>query len=100
MRMAESVEKKETIMREKDLRGAQVWMGAEVLIRSLIVWRLSGRKISLSLRFVMRRVLEGGVGCTRGGRLERSRERDLWELRREEMVLPIGEVGVDILGSL
>lgn len=97
MRMADSSEKKETMMREKDFKGAQVWMGAEVLISSLMDWRLSGRKISVSLRLVMRRVLDGGVGCVSGGRLERSRERDLWDPRREERVLPVGEVGVDIV---
>lgn len=96
MRIAESSSKKETIIREKDFKGAQEWIGAEVLMRSLIVWRLSGRKISASFRLVIRRVLEGGVGWVRGGRLVRSRDSDLWEPRREERELPVGEVGVDI----
>lgn len=39
---------------------------------SRIVWRLSGRKISASLRFVMRSVFEGPVGEVRGGRVDRS----------------------------
>lgn len=58
---------------------------------------MSARKISLSFRFVMRRVLEGGVGWERGGRLERSRESDLWDPLREERVLPVGEVGDDMV---
>lgn len=49
-------------MRRKDFRGAKVWMGAEVLISSRIVWRLSARKMEASWRLVIRRVLEGGVG--------------------------------------
>lgn len=40
-----------------------------------MVWRFSGRKISLSSRLVNRRVFDGGVGKLGGGRLERSRER-------------------------
>lgn len=71
-------------MREKDLRGAQVWIGAEVLMRSLIVRRFSGRKMSFVERFVMMRVLEGGVGMLRGGRFERSRESPAERERREE----------------
>lgn len=31
-------------------------------MRSLMVWRLSGRNISRSFRFVIMRVLDGGVG--------------------------------------
>jgi len=37
-----------------------------------MVWRLSARKISASWRLVIRSVFEGGVGCCRGGREERS----------------------------
>jgi len=37
-----------------------------------MVWRLSGRNISGSERLVMRRVLEGGVGWTSGGKVLRS----------------------------
>jgi len=66
-------------MRRKDFRGAQEWMGADVLMRSLMVWRLSGRNISRSLRFVIIRVFDGGVGCWRGGMLERSSERGVGE---------------------
>jgi len=64
--------KKETIIRRKDFSGAQECIGAEALTRSLMVWRLSGRKISGSERLVMRRVLEGGVGWTSGGMVLRS----------------------------
>jgi hypothetical protein len=47
-------------------------MGAEELMRSLMVWILSARKISGSFRFVMRSVFEGGVGIASGGIVERS----------------------------
>lgn len=51
-------------------------MAATDETRSRIVCRLSGRKTSVEIRFVKMRVLDGGVGCTSGGRLERSRVRD------------------------
>lgn len=59
-------------MRRKLLNGAHEWIGADELIRSLIVWMLSARKISGSFKFVIRRVFVGGCGNTRGGMLERS----------------------------
>jgi len=93
--MAESSEKKETMMRRKDLRGAQEWIGAEELMRSLMVWRLSGRKISMSWRLVIRRVLEGGVGAWRGGMADRSIERGVRE--REEGRDDCVELGVDMM---
>lgn len=96
MRIAEASSKKVTMMRRKERRGAQEWIGAEELIRSLIVWRLSARKISGSWRLVMRRVLEGGVGMERGGIVERSMDigvRDSLDEGREER----GELSVDIL---
>lgn len=71
-------------------------MGAEELMSSLIVWRLSARKISVSCRFVIRRVLEGGVGIDSGGRVDRSiliGVRDSLELGRDEG----GELSGDIL---
>lgn len=43
-------------------------------MRVLMVCRLSGRKISMSCRLVMRSVFEGGVGCMSGGMAERSME--------------------------
>lgn len=85
-------------MRRKDLRGAQVWMGAVLLINSLMVCRLSGWKMERSCRLVMRRVLEGGVGWSSGGMLERSRLRlgdfleDLLEARDEAWGLVSGDV--------
>lgn len=82
-------------MRRKERRGAQEWIGAEALMRSLIVWRLSARKISGSCRLVIRRVLEGGVGIARGGMAERSMDigvRDSLEDGREER----GELSDDI----
>lgn len=96
MRMAESSSKKETIMRRKERKGAQEWIGADELMRSLIVWRLSARKISESWRLVIKRVFEGGVGMERGGRVERSRDigvLDSLEEGREER----GELSDDIL---
>ncbi len=104
MRMAESSVKKETIMRRKDFSGAQEWMGADELIKSLIVWMLSARNISGSLRLVIRRVFEGGVGWTRGGRLERSIDigLDLRDDGRERggEVGDDGELSDDILAVL
>lgn len=44
-------------------------------MRSRMVCKFSGRKTSVLLRLVKRRVLEGGVGCERGGSFERSRVR-------------------------
>lgn len=79
-------------MRRKDLRGAKEWIGAEALMRSLMVWRLSGRKISGSWRLVIRRVFDGGVGWMSGGRVERSMERGVLE-RWEDL----GEVDVNIV---
>lgn len=81
-------------MRRKDLRGAQVWMGAVLLINSLIVCRLSGRKMDRSLRLVMRRVFDGGVGCCSGGMLERSRLRDFFENLEEALEVREGTCGL------
>jgi len=79
-------------MRLKDLRGAHEWMGAEALMRSLMVWRLSARKISASWRLVIRRVFEGGVGCCSGGREERSIDIGVLD--------PLDETGRDVGGEL
>lgn len=62
-------------MRRKDLSGAKEWRGAVELMSSRIVCRFGALKISRSRRLVMRRVFEGGVGWTRAGREERSRDR-------------------------
>jgi hypothetical protein len=35
-------------MRRNEFSGAQEWMGAEALMRSLMIWRLSARKTSAS----------------------------------------------------
>lgn len=79
MWIADSTSKKETMMRRNDLRGAHEWSGAEELMRSLMVWRLSGRNISRSFKFVMMRVLDGGVGWWKGGTAEISRLRGVCE---------------------
>lgn len=87
------------MIREKDFRGAQVWIGDVVLMRSRIVWMLSGRKTSFEVRFVMMRVFEGGVGRESGGRLERSR--DIGDARRDDLRVggedEAGELSVDIV---
>jgi len=90
--MAESSSKKETIIRLKDLRGAHEWIGAEALMRSLMVCRLSARKISASWRLVIRRVFEGGVGCCRGGIEERSIDMGVLD--------PLDEAGREVGGEL
>lgn len=61
-------------------------------MRSLMVWRLSARKISASCRLVMRRVFEGGVGCCRGGMEERSMDIGVLD--------PLDEAGRDVGGEL
>lgn len=79
-------------MRRKDLRGAQEWIGAEALMRSLIVCRLSARKISASWRLVIRRVFDGGVGWIKGGRFERSMDMLLFRDARDVGLDSGGEV--------
>lgn len=60
-------------------------------MRSLMVWRLSARKISGSWRLVTRRVFDGGVGCCRGGREERSIDIGVLD--------PLDETGRDVGGE-
>jgi len=93
MRMADSSFQKETTILRKDLRGAHEWIGAEALIRSLMVWRLSARKISASERLVIKRVFEGGVGWIRGGRFERSMDILLFRDARDVGLDSGGDVG-------
>lgn len=75
MAVAASGVKKETIMRRKDFSGAKEWMVDVELIRSRIVCRLGAEKISRERRFVIRSVLEGGVGWMRGGTLLKSKDK-------------------------
>src|SRR5690242_12580947 len=91
--MAASSEKKDTMMRRNDLRGAQLCTGAVCVTSSRMVWRLSGRKMSVFCRLVKRSVLEGGVGWTSGGRLERSSDREALDLRDEPVELREGGEG-------
>lgn len=49
------------------------------------------------MRFVKIRVLDGGVGCVKGGRLDKSRVRDVRD-PLEELVQD-GEGGVDLVRS-
>jgi hypothetical protein len=102
IRIAASSSKKETMIRRKDLRGAHEWIGAEELMRSLIVWRLSARKTSRSWRLVMSRVFEGGVGRASGGMVDRSSDSGVRDLE-EEGLEETGELSEDIvyvLGSI
>lgn len=70
-------------MRRKDLRGAHEWIGADVLMSSRMVWRLSARKTEGSCRLVMRSVLDGGVGICNGGIAERSIDIFALDARRD-----------------
>lgn len=70
-------------MRRKDLRGAQEWIGADVLMRSLMVWRLSARNISRSCKFVMSNVFDGGVGRASGGIVDKSNDSGVRDLEEE-----------------
>lgn len=63
---------------------------------SLMVWRLSGRKISASFKFVISRVLEGGVGMDRGGTFERSIDMDVRDAFEDERDKG-GELSADML---
>lgn len=62
MLIAASSEKKETTIRRKDFSGAKEWRGAVASISPRMVWRFGALKISMSRRFVISRVFEGGVG--------------------------------------
>jgi len=98
---ADSMSKKETTIRRKDFRGAQLWSSVCSSIRLRMLWRFSTRKMSGSSRLVMRRVFEGGEGVMRGGRSERSSNSGVLgvvgEDRRLEMVLVCS--GGSIAGS-
>jgi hypothetical protein len=59
--------------------------------------RFSGRKMAGSVRLVKRRVLEGGVGGVRGGRLERSRVRFERREAEEEDRECCGEVSILVM---
>ena len=74
---------------EKELSGAIDWMC------SLIVAREAGWKILWSSKRVMSRVLEGGAGCERGGKEERSRDK-----RERFEGMDRGEDAVDVGGEL
>ena len=56
------------------MRGAKMWIVACSLMAVEMDSRTEEVKISRDCRFVMRRVLLGGVGCERGGRSEKSRD--------------------------
>ena len=80
-------------MREKDFRGAHVWIGAVVLMRSFMVRRFGAAKICFAFRLVMMRVLDGGVGSDSGGRFVRSSESP--GEREERLELGRDDAGVD-----
>ena len=81
--IAASVEWKVAMTRRRDLRGEKEKGGERVVMCWRSKARLEGENISMSLRFVIKRVFDGGDGSIRGGILERSRERGV--LRREEV---------------
>lgn len=89
-----SIVQKDTIILLKDLIGAQLCSGYELLIRSLMVRRCVGWKVDGSCRLVMISVFDGAEGVTSGGRVERSRVRE-GELARRL----IGEVLPDVSGD-
>lgn len=62
-------------MRCIDLSGENEFNGASSLMCCRIVARDAGWNILGSSSRVIRRVLEGGAGCDRGGRDERSSDR-------------------------
>ena len=95
IRIAAASSKKDTIIRRKLLRGAHEWIGADALMRSLMVWMLSARKISRSCRFVIMRVFDGGVGIAKGGIPERSI--DIGVLDSLEVGVDAGELSEDIV---
>src|SRR4051812_36726227 len=82
-------------MRRKDLRGAKMWIVACSLMAVGMDLRTGGGKMSRDCRFVMRRVLLGGVGCERGGRSEKSRDM-LKERRFEGEAEAVGGVEISI----
>jgi len=51
MSFADSMSKKETMIRRKDFRGAHVWIGTCWFMSSRISIRFSGRKMTGSSRF-------------------------------------------------
>lgn len=77
-------------------------MGADVFMRSLIVWRLGALKISASCKFVIKSVFEGGVGWVRGGIFERSMDMLLFRDARDvgrDVGGDVGEVGESAVGD-
>lgn len=71
-------------MRRKDFRGLKVCTGACSLRRLWRAVRVLAVKISGAWRLVTRRVLDGGEGCIKGGRVDRSMERPGLVRRRRE----------------
>jgi hypothetical protein len=82
-----------------DFNGEKEFKGAMSLICWRMVARLAGWKIFKSSRRVIRRVLEGGAGCERGGSEERSRERGERE-RFVESGVERGEEVVEVGGEV
>ncbi len=62
-------------MRQRDLSGEKELSVASSLMCCLIVAREAGWNILGFSRRVIRRVLEGGAGCERGGREDKSSDR-------------------------
>jgi hypothetical protein len=90
--MASLSEWKEQMMRRKEGSGEKEFRRATTVIWLRMASSEEGWKRMRSWSSVIRRVLEGGVGCDSGGMLERSMESDGREDDREEERLSV-EVG-------
>lgn len=88
--MASASEWKEQTMRRKDGSGEKEFKRAITVICARIASREDGWKRKRSLRSVIKRVFEGGVGCDSAGILLMSMER---EGRDEERPWKEGEAG-------
>ncbi len=86
-------------MRCMDFKGEKELSGAMSLMCWRMVARLAGWKILGSSRRVIRRVLLGGAGWTRGGREERSRERGERDRFAERFGVERGEEDVEVGGE-
>lgn len=82
-------------MRRKDFSGAKEWVVAWASRADFMLARFGAVKIEGSLRLVIIRVLEGGVGCESWGRSLKSRESE-GEWRRFVDVVVGESVGEEV----
>lgn len=83
-------------MRRKEGSGEKEFRAATEVIWLRIASRDDGWKRYRSFKSVMRRVFDGGDGEESGGRLDRSRERDGRDDRKERFVWEGGERGEEV----